>query len=132
MSDSDRPNPQPYQRVLPRDLFNEANLLKCWGQLELLTMENPVVQIKHNQFLHDNGFIVHLNDYDCSLEVVNLRLFINSVCYRVFRPMNSRDPYPLMLEIDKDTDEHIEIFTDSGQFSERFNQLIETHYDSHH
>ena len=30
-----------YARVIPRDLFNEANLLKCLGKVALILMDRP-------------------------------------------------------------------------------------------
>lgn len=30
-----------YQREIPRDLFNEANLLKCLGQISLIAHDRP-------------------------------------------------------------------------------------------
>jgi len=43
-----------YTRVIPRDLFNEANLLKCYGQIyievERMSLPDPraYVEIEHD------------------------------------------------------------------------------------
>ena len=42
-----------YTREIPRDLFNEANLLKCYGRLALLAMNTPGLEVDHNGDLFD-------------------------------------------------------------------------------
>lgn len=60
-----------YQRVIPRDLFNEAKLGKCMGRLILRIhdCETPV----HMSFEHNgNPFDIGLGD-DGNLHIKNIR-----------------------------------------------------------
>lgn len=83
-----------YQRVIPRDLFNEANLLKCYGQLclKLEFYSIPKVELRYA----GNAFVIEQSgDDDGSLTIFNLQLRIRSKVYKLFRPLNSREAWPL-------------------------------------
>lgn len=101
-----------YLRVIPRDLFNEGNLLKCFGQLylglEALRMENCLVQ--HT----DTEFDVAQSEDDGSLTLENVQLEIRGTSYYLHRPMNSRRPYPLWV---RTGDDDVEVFRDDGSFT---------------
>lgn len=101
-----------YQRVIPRDLFNEGNLLKCYGQLylnlEKMGMEECLVHTK-------NEFRVNQMEGDGSLTIMNVWLKVRGVNYYPNRPLNSRLPYPLYLY---DEDGEIEVFNDDGSFTQ--------------
>lgn len=99
-------------RVIPRDLFNEANLLKCYGQmylnLERLRLEDCLQ--------HDGGrFRILESDDDGSLTVVNVRLVVTGREVRLSRPLNSRDAYPLHAHPDDVTE--LAVFTADGSFT---------------
>ena len=103
-----------YIRVIPRDLFNEANLLKCYGQLyinlERLGLEDCLV---HDE--DDAPFAVYQSQDDGSTTIANVTLVVNGAEVYLRRPLNSRAAYPLRAQIDDDTD--IAVFTDAGEFS---------------
>lgn len=106
-------------RVIPRDLFNEAKLLKCLGQvfikLEDLGLEKCLV--------HDNqSFDVQQCDHDGSLYLTNLFFDSNSGCVYFTSPYNSRDSWPLRADFPDDST--IEVFTDSGEFTSEFRARI--------
>lgn len=62
-----------YQRVLPRDLFNESKLLKCIGQLVLLIHDgncpNGLAFTHHDE--DDEPFIIRLME-DGHLTITNI------------------------------------------------------------
>lgn len=103
-----------YVRVIPRDLFNEGNLLKCYGQLylnlEKMGMEDCLVY-------EDGGpFQVIQDQSDGSTYLSNVRLIVRGEVIPLRRPLNSRDPYPLYADIDPEN-EPIPVFNDAGDFS---------------
>lgn len=101
-----------YTRVIPRDLFNEANLLKCYGQLYLglehLGMEGCLQ--------HDcQAFQIEQSEADGSLTVANVTLTVRGQICSLSRPLNSRREYPLYLQ---NGDDVIEVFANHGQLSD--------------
>lgn len=108
-----------YTRVIPRDLFNEGSLLKCMGQLAL-KLDAPGLskaELEHD----DRAFIIEQSPYDGSISVVNVNLTIAGEPVRLYRPLNSREPYPLWFACDVDEDE---VFTTSGELSLEFKRVI--------
>lgn len=111
-----------YIRVIPRDLFNEANLLKCYGQvfLQLEKLNLPNVTLAHAS--RRTGFEVQQDQNDGSITIWNVKLSkANSTgddftLYDFKRPLNSREPWPLYLV---NGDEDIPVFKgdDAGTFS---------------
>jgi hypothetical protein len=104
-----------YLRVIPRDLFNEANLLKCYGQLyiqlEKIGLEHTLEHSDTNE-----QFMVE-QTIDGDLRLKNVQLLVNGGAVHLFRPVNSREPYPLYA-LEEDTEEEISIFKDDGSFTE--------------
>jgi hypothetical protein len=121
-----------YTRVIPRDLFNEANLLKCLGQL-YLKLEQGWQQIAELEYDSEQveGFDIQQSSDDGHLFVDNVRLKllrskINGGLpwhYILFRPLNSRDPYPLYLNPSWDS-EPIPVFNDAGELSTEMVELL--------
>lgn len=110
-----------YFRVIPRDLFNEANLLKCYGniyiQLERLNAEG--VELLHN----GEPFEVEQDEHDGSTYVSNVDLVVRGVACQFRRPLNSREAWPLyMLTGDY---EEISVFHDDGSFSVEMLEFLE-------
>lgn len=105
-----------YSRVIPRDLFNEANLLKCLGQvylnLEQLNIEG--VELVGDRI--EDGFDIVQDEADGSLSCHNVLLKVQNGYYEFRRPLNSREPWPLyMLGPIEDTP----VFTNTGHFSDQ-------------
>lgn len=109
-----------YTRVIPRDLFNEGDLLKCWGKLwiALDKLNDGRVVVDHD----GEAFRIVQDETDGSLAVENLRLCAHGRVREVRRPLNSRDPWPLRLTVD---DEDVQIFTADGALSGEFIAFIE-------
>ena len=108
-----------YNRVLPRDLFNEAKLLKCLGQLCLLIHEGKCSL----KVLHDTkyweGFNVQQDPGEGGLFVVKLRFYTKRGDWEIGAAsvLNSQRPYPLVFN--SGGAEH-PMFTDDGQLSPEY------------
>lgn len=100
-----------YLRVIPRDLFNEASLLKCYGRLylalEKLGMEHQLVHF-------GNAFRVDQNEADGSISIANVALAVRGWRVTLFRPLNARAPWPLWARLN---DEDCQVFDDAGQLT---------------
>lgn len=111
-----------YTRVIPRDLFNEASLLKCLGRLWIVTEG-------YNNFLMlhtGQDFKVYQNMEDGSIYVSNITVFINNTSYNHYRPLNARDDWPLYLLARADMDaDAIPVFDDDGNLSAEMQALLE-------
>lgn len=108
-----------YQRVIPRDLFNEANLLKCLGRfwIETERYQPRKVTIEHD----GEAFDVWLDDGDGSISVRNVEIFINGRPHAHRRPLNSREPWPFYLNTGED---YVPAFNDKGELSPEILALI--------
>jgi hypothetical protein len=108
-----------YVRVIPRDLFNESKLLKCWGQLSLLIHEGRGIRWPlrvENENTEERGFVIDLDHGYGGLFVHNLSLWMGERPFYLYVPINSREPYPLLL-VDEDTDEEHTVFNEDGSLS---------------
>jgi len=109
-----------YRRVIPRDLFNEANLLKCYARIyiNLETAGLHGVELQHDGL----AFVVEQDPSNGAMFVSNVKLTASGPAgrteHKLQRPLNSRDAWPLMLVDDQD--EETPVFTADGSFSEDF------------
>lgn len=112
-----------YRRVIPRDLFNEASLLKCLGNLHIKTGRwHPKVLMLH----HSNAFNIMQDENDGSIYSGCITVIIHNVTYDHRRPLNSREAWPLWLRRRNDPDaEEFEAFTDEGELSPELLAVIE-------
>lgn len=106
-----------YQRVIPRDFFNEAKLLKCLGQLSLKILDNDVpegikIEIDH----YGEPFDISLMD-EGSLCVMNHSISINEYPVIFKTTYNSKEAYPFYCECDG---EDFLVFNNIGEFTEEF------------
>lgn len=106
----------PYVRVLPRDLFNEAKLLKCLGQL-CLHIHDQLTPVPMS-FEHDGEAFEVCLDEDQHLYVYNLEFKINDKVFCFGTPYNSKDSYPLHICFDDYT--YIRVFNESGEWTSEF------------
>jgi hypothetical protein len=108
-----------YRRVIPRDLFNEASLLKCLGRFWI---ETERFQPKHVTIEHDGeAFDVWQDESDGNLSVRNVEFYINGTPHHLRRRLNSREPWPLELH---DGEDYIPVFTDDGALTAEILALI--------
>lgn len=104
-----------YKRVLPRDLFNEANLLKCIGKLTLMIEDGLIPWMSYHY--DGEAFNICQDPSDGSLFVSNVQFFANNKTLVVDRPLNSREAWPLRLVTEDNT---FDIFNDEGEFILKF------------
>jgi hypothetical protein len=106
-----------YERVFPRDFFNEAKLLKCMGILSLLIHDGFAPK---NIKIFDNSVppIIGLSD-EGYLSAINYPLFINGIIHRLMTTSNSRSNYPLLVW-DSANQTELEIFDDEGNLTSEF------------
>jgi len=113
-----------YCRVLPRDLFNEAKLLKCMGRL--------ILKIEDGQaptglaFEHDHGlggpFIVRQDSGDGRLYVANIDVFVGRAQVNLSTPYNCKEAWPLIVTTADDSHE-VEVFDEAGGFAREFEEF---------
>ena len=109
--------------VIPRDLFNHGNMLKCYGKI-YINLENMVSNYSLNYDETGNCFDVSYTD-DGETYLTDVTLSHNDTGETIFlyRPLNSRGEWP-MYAMDSD-DEIIPVFNDDGTFSEEFVKLLQ-------
>ena len=112
-----------YHRVIPRDLFNEANLLKCCGQLYLMLESFGPDHVSLCHLNMDRDFGVTQDEGSGAISIDNVILVARGQSFQLFRPLNSRDPWPLFV---KGKDDDVSVFTDAGELSPEFLAFVET------
>lgn len=117
-----------YLRVIPRDLFNEASLLKMLGAL-WIRLENlhpdysasvPGMGPDANRDHGDDwagGFEIEQDPASGAIYAVGFDLLTNGLRYRLERPLNSREPWPLYATDPEGVRDEIEVFDDQGNLS---------------
>jgi hypothetical protein len=113
-----------YTRVLPRDLFNEAKLLKCIGRLCLLIHDNltPVPMSFEDSFDPWEGFQVALLE-EGALTILNIEIKIKGKPFLFKTTYNSKANFPLYLQY-----EYVDypVFDTDGNFDPEFVAFCET------
>lgn len=104
-------------RVIPRDFFNEAKLLKCFGQLALKIADcnlpdGLIIEIEES----GDPFNVVLMD-EGSLTISNYRTLVNRFPVIFKTTYNSKSAYPFFCELDYCD---YEVFDNIGEFTEEF------------
>lgn len=83
-------------RVLPRDAFNDANLLKCIGKLTILIEDRAINCLTYTYDGEPFDIVQDLTSGDTF--VSNIQFFDKKGEFVPhYRPLNSRDEYPLYL-----------------------------------
>lgn len=114
-----------YQRVLPRDAFNEGNLMTNIGRLWIALSQTH----GHDACIVEEDleeFRIMQNEATGGLVVANLTFTIDGVPHRLERPLNSRDRWPLMVSEKQDDDDFdpVSVFDDDGRLSLDMLRLI--------
>jgi hypothetical protein len=106
-----------YTRVIPRDFFNEAKLLKCMGQLALKILDRQLPD-GIDIVIEESGepFNIELSE-DGALFISNYGITINNNPAFIGSTYNSKAPYPLFVCVDY---EETQVFDDSGNFTTDF------------
>jgi hypothetical protein len=111
-----------YRRVIPRDLFNEASLLKCYGRLAILLDQTR----DHKARLHHDGgaFETVQDKSDGSLTLwPSVEFFVGDLSTVLRRPLNSREPWPLY-SVEHESGNEVEVFDEHGDLTDAFKRLI--------
>lgn len=113
-----------YKRVIPRDFFNEAKLLKCMGLLSLKILDRLLPDGVDITIEDQKGsyFDIAQNDYDGSIYVKNYPARINGHPVKFKTTLNSKNPYPFLVEIKAGEDSlyEVPVFDDNGNFTDEF------------
>ena len=113
-----------YRRVIPRDLFNEGSLLKCYGRLYIVMEQLADCDATFSEEDVDSFEIVQRDD-DGAIFINNLILLTPSNAYRLTRPLNSRQPWPLYAEpVDSRDFDPVAVFDDFGNITEAMRALL--------
>ena len=108
---------QNYNRVIPRDFFNESKLLKCLGNLTIKNGElGTGIEIDEN----GESFDIQLSD-DGILFVSNYSFELNGVDLSFGTRYNSKSNYPLVLSY---CYEEVDVFDENGNYTSEFLQTI--------
>lgn len=112
-----------HERVIPRDLFNDAKLLKCLGQLALIIFNGkdshnhcpPALEIEHD----GQPFNIIQDPVDGGLMVGNVTVTINGRPIKMTTNYNSRQDWPLY------ADDSVEVLKESGRLTQEFLELCQ-------
>lgn len=110
-----------YVRVIPRDLFNEGNLLKCYGQL-YLNLEKLRMEDCLEHHADSDQFRIRQNDEDGSLTIGNVILVVRGQQVKLSRPLNARSPYPLWAN--KPNGDELQVFNTDGTFTDEMVRFL--------
>ena len=108
-----------YVRVIPRDLFNEAKLLKCLGQLYIESERSSGwLEIEHIDEGSGGGWEIVQNQDDGSISVANIMVTVYGEPVAMYTPLNAREAYPLYAQFGE-ADEVL-VLTANGQLNDDF------------
>lgn len=108
-----------YERVIPRDFFNEAKLLKCLGLLSVKILDNMLPEgIKIEISESERAFDIQQDEGDGGLYVNNYPVKINGCAVLLKTIYNSKDNYPLLCTYNDY--EEVLVFDEKGEFSDDF------------
>jgi len=113
-----------YNRVIPRDLFNEGNLLKMYGRLYILSETTPGLRVFETLEWCEPFDIQQDENGDLYLANVHVEAAGHELDVR--RPLNSRKPWSLRVDaIDGDSSiDPFNVFTDTGDLSPEMLALL--------
>lgn len=108
-----------YTRVIPRDLFNEAKLLKCLGKLIILAESTPGLTITHD----GEPFYIQRDPASGDISCINVEVCNSAGVIPCWTPLNSRDDWPLKA---MGNGEDVDVFNYYGEaFTPEFLKLIQ-------
>lgn len=114
-----------YNRVIPRDLFNEAKLLKCLGQLSLLIHDGKDIRwpLRMEHRLESGGFYIDLDGARGGITCLNLTVWNAGRSMYLYSPCNAKSPYPLQFV--RDDCSEGDVFNDDGTLSAEFAEWLD-------
>jgi hypothetical protein len=113
-----------YTRVVPRDMMNEGNLLKCLGGFKIRLDEIH----EHNAYIeegnHDEGFDICQDESSGSIHLRGFRLFIDDEEWLLERSLNIKESWPLLARSTDGEETEVYVFNDDGSLSDDLLDLI--------
>lgn len=116
-----------YIREIPRDLFNEAGLLKSLGRISLLILDRIAphnLQMRHTNVSH--GFLIDQDQSSGDISCGNVTLSRHKgkpPYYDVTRLFNSREPWAVYVcDYDADDGDDVLILDEDGNLTPEFVQ----------
>ncbi len=109
-----------HKRVIPRDFFNEAKLLKCMGMLALSVLDSQTpdgIDIEVEE--RGEPFNISMDEGWNIFTVTNYPVYVNGEQYVVGTTINSKEPFPFYL-IDEEEYVEVLIFDNNGKYSDEF------------
>lgn len=106
-----------YSRVIPRDLFNEGDLLNCLGRLWIKLEDRRDHNARLTHYQRSGPFDVRQEPSDGSIYVENVLLIVDELQRPMFRPLNTREKWPLWARFD---DEDVRVLDLDGELSPEF------------
>lgn len=119
-----------YGRVVPRDLFNEAKLLKCLGFVCLLMEESSHFKFELKQ--SENGFKIRQDASSGDIRVANLHFWYLGTPIYFSSSLNSKGDLPLIAsagEEDVGVSVLVRTDVDKVEFSEEFVEWIKATFN---
>ncbi len=105
-----------YNRVIPRDLFNEAGLLKCLGKLIIAADTIPGLEFEHD----GEAFAIVQDPSDGSISVANVVAWLNGMRLDLSTGLNARRSMPLEFRLEGGEDGLDRVFNEDGSLSDEF------------
>lgn len=111
-----------YNKVIPRDLFNEAKLLKCFGWLCMKIVDNQVPVQMDYEYNTSSGdsFKIGLCGPDNSLSIMNIPVIVLGTSIRFKTTYNSKGNFPLFACYNN---ADYRVFNEEGEWDEEFLEL---------
>lgn len=100
-----------YCRVLPRDAFNEAKLLKCIGKLTLMIEDGVLPEWLYH--FDGNEFNIVQDESDGSIQVSNITFWHNKEKVIVCTGLNSKENWPMVM---RKGDTEYYLFSENGEY----------------
>lgn len=85
-----------HYRVIPRDFFNEAKLLKCLGQFELCVNHTGANGLDFKIDFDGEPFEISQDPQTGNLSVLNYHVFLKGEIVLLYTSYNSKENYPLI------------------------------------
>jgi hypothetical protein len=117
-----------YLRELPRDLFNEANVLKCFGQLALFILNGcddahvatpATLRIDHEP---TTAFRVAQDDSDGAFYLPPVSVLAGDLPLILYVSLNDRRPYPLRFQDEQCAGDYV--FQPNGNWNAEFLDFV--------
>lgn len=109
-----------YKREIPRDLFNEAKLLKQLGKIELIINHTGPNKIGLKSEWDREPFDIRQDQGDGSIFVANYHLMLDGEEIHLYNPLNAREDWPMMARY---KGEDYYMFNNKGEIMPNFGKV---------